>query len=183
MNGKNKSSSILVSSFIILLLVVGVVGVLFAFTETYSPTLKSFHITYNDEEIISDKTLDIVIGEKYKFEISTNIRAGDSNKKCSVAIVPNEQANFTFKSNDTDIEFASMESLLKGFVLLVDGDYFTLIAPFDLPEILGIYYPNTTISNCPSAIDSGLAYFKMVVSSADNSKTVNINLILKGKNL
>ncbi len=170
----------LLTSFVIVLLVVGVIGVLFSFTETYSPILKTFHINYNGEEIINDMELDIVIGEKYNFEIVTNIRAGDSDKKCSVAIVPNEQANFTFKSDDTDIEFSSMESLLKGFVVLIDGDSFTLIAPFDLPEILEIYYPNTTISNCPSAVDSDVAFFKMIISSPDNSKTINIYFNLKG---
>lgn len=178
------SFSTILSSFIILLLVVGVVGFLFIFTENYTTPLKSFHITCENEDFIGDiENFDIVVGKEYKFEITTNINVEGNDNKCSVAIVPNdvEETNFTFTSNDTEIEFATIESLTKGFVLSAHDDYFTLTAKMDLTEIMGLYYPNTTISSCPTAIDSGIPYFRLVVTSVDQSKTININFNLKSE--
>lgn len=178
------SFSTILSSFIILLLVVVVVGFLFIFTKNYTTPLKSFHVTCENEEIIRDvENFDIVVGKEYKFEITTNINVEGNDNKCSVAIVPNdvEETNFTFTSNDTEIEFATIESLTKGFVLSAHDDYFTLTAKMDLTEIIGLYYPNTRISSCPTAIDSGIPYFRLVVTSADQSKTININFNLKSE--
>ena len=184
---KRKSTnnfSTILSSFIVLLLVVGVVGFLFVFTENYTTPLKSFHVTCGNDEIIKDvENFDIVVGKEYKFEITTNISVVGSNTKCSVAIVPNdvEETNFTFTSNGTEIKFATMESLTKGFVLLAHDDYFTLTAKMDLTEIMSLYYPNTTILGCPTAIDSGVPYFRLVVTSADQSEIININFNLKSE--
>ena len=181
---KNNNSSTTLSSFVILLLVAGVVGFLFIFTENHTTPLKSFYVTCKYEDIIDDKeNFDIVLGKEYKFKIATNISVKDNNNKCSVAIVPNnvDEINFTFISDDTEIEYVTMESLTKGFVLLANEDYFILKATMDLTEIMKLYYPNTTIFGCPTAIDSGIPYFRLVITSADQSETININFNLKSE--
>ena len=187
MYNKRKSTSnfsTILSSFIILLLVSMVVGFLFTFNENRTTPLKSFYITCENVAFINDvENFDIVVGKEYKFKITTNISVKDSNSKCSVAIVPNdvEETNFTFTSDDTEIEYVTMESLTKGFVLSANEDYFILIATMDLTDIIGLYYPNTIISGCPTAIDSGIPYFRLVISSADQSEIININLNLKSE--
>ena len=172
------------SVFMILFIVAIAVGMLFLFRENYKEPLKTFYLTCENEAFINDtENFDMVIGKEYKFKITTNISIEGNDNKCSVAIVPNnaENTNFTFTSDGTEIEFNKMESLMKGFILSAYEDTFTLIATMDLTEIIELYYPNTAILGCPTAIDSDISYFKLVISSVDQSKIINININLKSE--
>lgn len=185
-NYKSKTANkfSITSMFMILFIVFIAVGMLFVFRENYKSPLKTFYITCENEAFINDtENFNMVIGKEYKFKITTNISIKGNDNKCSVAIVPNnaENTNFTFTSDGTEIEFNTMESLTKGFVLSACDDGFTLIATMDLIEIIELYYPNTTISGCPTAIDSDISYFKMVISSVEQSKIINININLKSE--
>lgn len=184
---KRKSTndfSTILSSFIILLLVVGVVGFLFIFTENFTTPLKNFYVTCGNDDFISDReNFDIVVGKEYKFEITTNINVSGTDTKYIVSVVPNETSTTTFSYNvdGTEYNFADLESLIKGFSVSAYDDYFILTANMDLPDILQLYYPSATLENVPIAIDSDIPYFRLVVSSADNSETININFNLKSE--
>ena len=48
----------------------------------------------------------------------------------------------------------------------------------ELNEVLADYYAGQTITNSPTAVDSGLAYFSLVVATENYS--INLNFSLKG---
>ena len=180
---KRKSTndfSTILSSFIILLLVVGVVGFLFIFTENFTTPLKNFYVTCGNDDFISDReNFDIVVGKEYKFEITTNIDLG-TGKKYIVSVVPNETSatTFSYDVDGTQKNFADTDTLTKGFSIATYDNYFLFTSLYDLQTILELYNPMQSVSNVPTAIDSGLPYFKLVIQSADLSETININFNL-----
>ena len=184
---KRKSTndfSTILSSLIILLLVVGVVGFLFIYTENFTTPLKDFYVTCGNDDFISDReNFDIVVGKEYKFEITTNINVSGTEKKYIVSVVPNETSTTTFSYDvdGTQYNYVDIQSLAKGFSIVAYDDYFTLTARNDLPEILKFYHGTDTIENVPGAIDTDLPYFRLVVQSADLTETININFNLKSE--
>lgn len=183
---KRKSTndfSTILSSIFILLLVVGVVGFLFIFTENFTTPLKNFYVTCGNDDFISDReNFDIVVGKEYKFEITTNIDLG-TEKNYVVSVVPNvtSKTTFAFNVDGTQKQYADVESLAKGFVISASEDYFTIKATGDLKDILQVYYPTNNLTNVPTALNSDLPYFRLVVQSADLTETININFNIKSE--
>lgn len=176
--------STILSSLFILLLVVGVVGFLFIFTENFTTPLKNFYVTCGNDDFISDReNFDIVVGKEYKFEIKTNINVSGTDAKYIVSVVPNEtsRTTFSYSVDGTEYNFADLKSLIKGFSVIAYDDYFILIANMDLQEILQLYYPSATLQNVPTALNSDLPYFRLVVQSGDKTETININFNLKSE--
>lgn len=97
-----------------------------------------------------------------------------------VSVVPNESAvaSFTFKAGETDVNYQDMENLGKGFTLIPYDDYFTFTANKDLQEILQLYYPDKTVSGVPTALNSDIPYFRLVVKTSDSKQVININFNL-----
>lgn len=175
--------STILSSLFILILVVGVVGFLFIFTENFTTPLKNFYVTCGNDDFISDReNFDIVVGKEYKFEITTNIDLG-TEKKYIVSVVPNDTSltTFAFNVDGKETMFADIESLAKSFVISSSENYFTFKATGDLIDILQVYYPSRTLTNVPTALDSDLPYFRLVIQSADLTETININFNLKSE--
>lgn len=181
---KSTNFSAILSSLFILLLVVGVVGFLFIYTENFTTPLKNFSVRCGNDDFIGDReNFNIVLGKEYKFEIKTNINLSGTEKKYIVSVVPNETSTtaFAFNVDGTAKNYGEIESLGKGFSLVAYDDYFLFTAYKDLPEILNMYYPTSTLENVPSALNSDLSYFRLVVQSADNSETININFNIKSE--
>lgn len=177
----NSVSSFL-SSVVILLVVVAVVGFLFYFTNNFTTELKGFYVKCGDETFIDDcQNFDIILNKEYKFDVVNTY-----NKKSSsytVSIIPNETSTTTFMFNvdETEINYADVESLAKGFSVNVYEDYFIFSASMDLLEILQLYYPLQTITNVPTAIDTELPYFRLTISTSDMAEEININFNLKSE--
>jgi len=184
---KRKSTnnlSTLLSSIFILLLVVGVVGFLFIFTENFTTPLKNFYVTCGNDNIISDReNFDIVVGKEYKFEIKTNLDVDGTQNKYIVSVVPNETSTtaFTYDVDGTQYNYADLQTLAKGFSISAYEDYFIFVANMDLKDILQFYYPTSTISNVPTALDTDCPYFRLVIKSGDLTETININFNIKSE--
>lgn len=184
---KRKSTnnfSAILSSLFILLLVGGAVGFLFIFTENFTTPLKNFYVTCGNDDFISDReNFDIILGKEYKFEVNTNINLSGNEKRYIVSVLPNETLTtaFAYSVDETQYNYADLQNLSKGFSLVAYEDYFVFTANLDLAEILQLYYPTQTISNVPTALDSDLPYFRLVIQSADKSETININFNIKSE--
>lgn len=184
MNKKNSTNnfSTILSSIIILLIVVGALGFLFIRTENFSTTLKNFYVTCGDDNFFADRdNFDIIVGQEYKFEINSTINVSGNEKKYYVSVLPNETSTTAFEFNvgENTRKYADLESLTKGFQIVAYEDYFVLTANLDLHDILSLYFPSETLTNVPTAVDSDLPYFKLVIQNADKSETININFNLK----
>ena len=176
--------STILSSLFILLLVVGVVGFLFIQTEDFTTPLKNFSVSCGNDDFYSDReNFDIIIGKEYKFNIKTNLNVSGAEKKYIVSVVPNETSTTTFfySVDGTQYNYVDIQSLAKGFSLVAYKDYFTLTARNDLPEILKAYHGTDAIENVPSALNTDLPYFRLVIQSGDLTETININFNLKSE--
>lgn len=182
-NRKSTNSiSTLLSSFLILILVVGVVGFLFIFTNNFSTDVKTFYIKQENDLIISDReNYEITVGKEYKFEITTIL--GDT-ENFEISVVPNTNVNeslFEFIVNGAYHQFAYENDITKGFDMKAYENYFTFSANKDLGEILQMNYPNKTISKCPTAFNTNIPYFRLVVKNIDTQETININFSIFDK--
>ena len=68
--------------------------------------------------------------------------------------------------------------MTSAFEIKAFNNYFTFKATKDLSEILALNYPTQTITGCPTALDSGIPYFRLVITSADQTQEININFNL-----
>lgn len=181
---KRKSTndfSTILSSFLILLLVVGVVGFLFIRTENFTTPLINFYVRVGNDDIMADRdNFDIYTGKDYKFEIKTTISVLGGNTKYYVSVLPNKTPTTTFSFNvgEETKNYTDMESLAKGFSISTYEDYFIFRANMDMQDILSLYFPSQKLTNVASAVDSGLPYFTLAISSANKSETININFNL-----
>lgn len=175
---KQDISSVL-SGIAMLLLVLFFIGFLFTFTDNLTTPLKDFYVRWSNDDIMNDReNFDIVKGKEYKFEVVNTLGNGEDGYV--VSIVPNESAvaSFTFKAGETDVNYQDIENLGKGFTLIPYEDYFTFTANKDLQEILQLYYPDKTLSGVPTALNSDIPYFRLVIKTSDSKQVININFNL-----
>ena len=183
MRRKSKSSiSKGISNIVIALVVMLSLGFLFVFTNNFTTPLKNFYVKCGNVLFTHEfENFNLTLNKEYKFEIHNTLESEDSGY--SILIKPNitSATTFTFKVDETETKFADVQSLSKGFSLVAYEDYFTLTANMDLPEILQLYYPDSTLTDVPSVVDSGFPCFTLVISSSDLQETINIHFNLKSE--
>ena len=118
------------------------------------------------------------MNREYKFKIQNTLESKDSGYIVSVKPHITNKTTFTFKVDDSEVNYADVQSLAKGFSIISYEDYFTLSANMDLPEILQLYYPDSTLSDIPAVVDAGLPYFTLSISSSNLEETINIHFNL-----
>ncbi len=156
-----------------------VVGFLFLSTNNFTTGAKQFYIKCGNSTIFNDvENYNILMNRQYKFNVSVPI---ETNNNFVVSIKPNEKADFIFKIDETETKFSEIESLSKGFSIVAFEDYFALTATMELADILQLYYQTQTLTNIPTAIDSGVPYFKLVVTAPGTGETININFNIKSE--
>lgn len=176
------NTSNVISSIVIMLVVLLSLGFLFAFTNGFTTELKRFYVQCGKVTFVDDfKNYNLELGKEHIFEIHNTL--GSKDDGYVVSIKPNETATttFTYKVDDEEKNYADLNSLAKGFSIVTYEDYFVLTANMDLPEMLQLYYPNSTLTDIPNAIDSGLPYFTLSISSGDMSETINIHFNIKSE--
>lgn len=178
---KNNTSNV-ISSFVIMLVVLLSLGFLFVFTNGFTTELKNFYVECGSVRFIDDfDNYTVRLNKEYRFDIHNTLGGADDGY--IVSIKPNviETTIFTFKSDGVKTNFSDIESLAKGFSILTYEDYFVLTVTMDLDEILQLYYPSSTLSDIPTAIDSDLPYFTLSISSSNMAETININFNIKSE--
>lgn len=162
-----------IAIFVIAILVIS----FFAFkTDGFKNELIPFYVKCGNNTFVKKvSTFDIVLNEPYKFEIISSIDI-EEETNFSVSIVPNatENNDFSFKVDGVEHSFSELKSLSYGFIFKQYENYFILRSILDLPEIIKSYFPNSSITDVPSAVDSGVYYFKLSISIKDTSEEINI---------
>jgi hypothetical protein len=175
-----KDMSSVLSAVVIFILAILCFSFLATFTDNFTAPLKDFYVVCGNDDIMNDReNFDIVKGKEYKFEVVNTL--GDGMDDYIVSIVPNQSAvaAFTFKTSLlTKVNYQDIENLGKGFTLIPYDGYFTLTATKDLSEILQLYYPSKRLSDVPTALDSDVPYFRLVVKVSGSTQVLNINFSL-----
>ena len=179
---KRKSTNNLssfISSLMILMLVGLVVGFLFLSTNNFTTGAKSFYLKCGSNTMFNDvENFNILMNKEYRFYVNT---PDGTNNNFIVSVVPNKKADFKFLPNGYPANFSETKSLSKGFSIVTYEKYFTLTATMDLIDILNLYYSVQNLIEVPTAIDSGIPYFKLVITAPELGETININFNIKSE--
>lgn len=180
---KSKIATVL-SLMVILVLVFGFVGLLVFFTDNFDTDLKQFYVRCGNDIIVADRdNFSMQMNKKYKFEVGSELEDITGETEYLVSVIPNITSStiFTFKVDDTPVEFENVLSLAKGFEINTYDGYFTFKATKDLQDVLQMYYNGRTLTDVPTYIDSNVSYVALVVQSKKSSDYVRINLLLKSE--
>ena len=181
---KSKKKSKIATILSLVVIVVFLLGFLVFFTDNFDTDLKQFYVRCGNDVIVADRdNFSIKINEEYKFEVGSELEDLTGKTEYVVSVIPNITSStvFTFKANDTPIDYEDISSLTKGFDINAYDGYFTFKATKDLQDILQMYYKGQTLTDVPTYIDSNLSYISLVVQSLKSEDFVRINLLLKSE--
>lgn len=183
----NNGFATILSSLLMIMLVVIVIGFLYYRTDGLTTGIKEFYVKNGGNTFISDySNFGVVVGREYKFDIvntKDNLTNNETNYKLS--IVPNtdiEETNFTYQVDGVNYKFHDLGSITRLFTISTNNNYFILSTDTDLAGMFQNLYWGSTITGVPTTIDSNVSYYKLVISSVgENVATININFNLKSE--
>lgn len=134
-------------------------------------------VEYNGERLEDGASLELETGSPIRFDVGYELEWLTGARGFHVKVVPRitSETNFTFSYDWYQKAYSDVTSLNVGFDLQAEKDYFTLQVPGDLNTILQKQFPANTISNAPSALDSGIDYFTILILSDDQSEQTKVN--------
>ena len=143
-------------------------------TDEQTATLR---VEYNGKEIDDGESVTLATGEPVRFDVGYELEWLTGERGFYVKVVPRitSETNFTFSYDWYQKAYSDVTSLNVGFDLQAGKDYFTLQIPGDLGAIFEKQFPANTISGTPSALDSGIDYFTIVILSDDQSEQIKVN--------
>ena len=150
---------------------------LFLSTTRTDEQASTLRVEYNGKEIDDGESVALATGGPVRFDVGYELEWLTGERGFYVKVVPRitSETNFTFSYDWYQKAYSDVTSLNVGFDLQAGKDYFTLQVPGDLGTILQKQFPANTISGTPSALDSGIDYFTIVILSDDQSEQIKVN--------
>lgn len=170
--GKSRKKESVISLIAWVLLVLGLLALLMNLLR-----FNTFSVECNGKTLKDGASgFEIVKGETYTF----NLNLTDEEKEVgyTVKIVPTstKQTDFYYAVSEEWATYSSVtDDLTKYFTITQDKASFTVLAEYDIGEILGLLHPDKEVAIADGAVSATADYFTMIVSLADGSATVNIN--------
>ena len=172
----------LITSILLALLLVGSIGLIAHFTNGFKEDFKTFYVTYEGEDILSEKSkLDLPRGEEHRFDVRyifENLDEELEPKAYSVEVVSNVEKGkeFSYTVDGEKIMYVDGIYLTNAFQIDKQDTYFTLTLPKDisLEKVLeSVYEKDVEVPNDIEATEPYL--YTLVVSSYDESVTYYID--------
>ena len=179
---KKTKITILITSILLALLLVGTVGLIAHFTNGFKENFKTFYITYAGEDILSEKSkLDLPRGEEHRFDVTYIFEDLDEEsepKEYSIEVVSNvgKGKEFAYIVDGEKIMYVDGMYLTNAFEIDKQDTYFTLTLPKDisLEKILeSVYEKDVEVSSDVETMEPYL--YTLVVTSYDESVTYYID--------
>ena len=166
----------IITSVLLALLLVGTIGLIAHFTNGFREDFKTFYVTYEGEDILSEKSkLALPRGEEHRFDVTyifEDLDEETASKGYSVEVVSNaEKGNELAYTVDAEkITYVDGMYLTNAFQIDKQDTYFTLTLPEDisLEKVLeSVYEKNVEV---PNDVESTEPYlYTLLVSSYDES--------------
>ena len=172
----------IITSILLALLLVGTMGVIAHFTNGFREDFKTFYITYEGEDILSEKSgLELSRGEAHRFDVAyifEDLDKEEEPKGYSVEIVSSVEKGkeFEYTVDGEKISYVDGMYLTNAFQIEKQDTYFTLTLPEDisLEKVLESVYEKDVEE--PNDVESAEPYlYTLVVSSYDESVTYHID--------
>lgn len=179
---KTSKISQAISSLLLLLVLFGVFGLLFTFTNGFKEDFKTFYVSYNGQDIFATESkLDLARDQEHRFDVTYTFEFLDEgeevNTDYSVKIVPNADQDFTFTVDGENVKYSSVGELTSVFNLQKYDMYFTLSLDggMSLEKVLeAVYGKDVTAPEEGEYPDPYL--YTLVVTSYDGSVTYYIDM-------
>ena len=172
----------LITSILLALFLVGTVGLIAHFTNGFKENFKTFYITYEGEDILSEKSkLDLPRGEEHRFDVTYIFEDLDEEsepKEYSVEVVSNvgKGKEFSYTVDGEKITYVDGMYVTNAFQIDKQDTYFTITLPKDisLEKVLESVYEKDV--EVPNDVETTEPYlYTLVVSSYDESATYYID--------
>lgn len=180
---KTKKATVIskiIAYVLVILVVAGVIGFIFTFTNGFNESFKTFYIEYKGESILSnEKKLVLDRGQEHRFDVKYTFDFNSDNAHgYSVAIYANDDENNSFDfSIDGDVyAYYAEGDVTSAFDITMNDTYFTITVPENatVKGVLEKLYPNSVIEVDDEAIKT-VYPFTLVVSSYNNEVTYSID--------
>lgn len=182
MSKTKKASAVykIISYVLIFLVITGVIGFIFTFTNGFNEDFKTFYIEYEGESILSsDKKLVLDRGQEHRFDVKYTF---DFNNEEShgykVAIYANddESNSFDFTLDGDVYAYYAEGDITSAFDITLNDTYFTITVPEEatVKDVLQKLYPYSVIE-VPTEGLKMMYPFTMVVSSYNEKVTYQLD--------
>ena len=178
----------IITSVLLALLLLGTVGLIAHFMNGFREDFKTFYVTYEGEDILSEKSsLELPRGEEHRFDVTyifEDLDEATEPKGYSVEVVSNvEKGNeFEYTVDGEKITYMDGMYLTKAFQIDKQDTYFTLTLPEDisLEKVLESVYGKDVEAPKDEACEDPYLY-TLVVTSYDESVRYYIDFALDAK--
>ena len=166
---------------LVVLLLAGAIGLIFALTNGFTEDFKEFYLTYGDEKLTAKESkLDVKNGETYTFGVKYIFDTGITEPKdYSVKIVSNAEKTFSYSADGQTFAFKGGEEYSSAFDLKKDADAFTFTIPKGgLAEAISKHHSGKSVEvKNPELLKEGY-FFSVVVTSYNEKATCTVKIKL-----
>ena len=182
MSKTKKASAVykIISYVLIFLVITGVIGFIFTFTNGFNEDFKTFYIEYEGESILSsDKKLVLDRGQEHRFDVKYTFDFNNEESHgYNVAIYANddESNSFDFTLDGDVYAYYAEGDITSAFDITLNDTYFTITVPEEatVKDVLQKLYPNSVIE-VPTEGLKMMYPFTMVVSSYNEKVTYQLD--------
>lgn len=170
---------------LIVLVLLGVVGIIYKFTNGFNEDFKTFYVEYNGEKILTENTsIELAHSTAHKFNVKyTFAGSKEKPKEYSVKIVPHAVSDFEFTVAEKGYVYSKVGDLTKAFNLEKKDTSFELTIPEDMSiqTALEVVY-GEAVSIPDDAEESNFNPFRLVISSYNEKVNYFIDFkVVSGK--
>lgn len=117
---------ILVYGFLVVL-VVGIIAVIYKYTNGFNEDFKTFYVEYNGEKILTEKTaIELDPKDKHKFTVKYTFDKDEDNRGYTVKVVSNATADFEFTLDNKAYTYSKAKELTEAFKIIKDDTSFEI---------------------------------------------------------
>ena len=178
MQSKGQVAAKIIGIILVLALLVGLVAVIYKFTNGFNEDFKTFYVEYEGKQILAQNSeLALEPGKTYRFDVKYTFDTQQSETKdYSVEIVPNAEQDFEYTVDGEPYLFSRAGDLSAAFSLKKQATHFeiTLREDMTIQSVLETVYPGQQVEVPGTAADENPFPYALIVSSYNGNVSYRI---------
>ncbi len=182
---KVRTAAKIISFVLILLLLFGIIGIIFVFTNGGNEDFKTFYLVYDGKNILtSEIRMDFEVGRLHRFDVKYTFDIGEQAepREYNVKIIANTDVGFNYMVDGVPQNWKGEKEITKAFELAKEPTYFTLNLPaeFTTKDALQNLYSDKDVQIDPAMAETlqSKYLYTLVVSSYNEAVTYYIDFRL-----
>lgn len=178
--GSGKTFAKVLAAVVVILLIVAIIGVVFALTNGFTDDFKTFYVEYGDKILAKTDTVTAVKGSSLTFNVHYIFDSeNEEAREYSVRVLSNctDKTAFQYKCGDDTYFYTNDLDLTESFALEKGERGFILTMPYSMREVLEKYHGGKAVEVSETDL-KGEAYFKIVVTPYNGKNPITVSLLL-----